>query len=111
MSDTTGTPTGGAAGDQPATPDFETWIADSVNAEFTKKIRNEAAANRIKASHAEREVTKRFAEAVGVEYDPAAPPSIEDLLGKWGKAPEELKAARIEARNLNLALGLEKAFN
>lgn len=98
-------PPGGAA-----KPTFEEWIAEPINSEYTARIRQEAATNRVKAKTAEAEVTKRFAEAVGVEYDPTTPPSIEDLVGKMGKLPEELKAARGRERGLQLDLHLEKAF-
>lgn len=70
-------PAPGAAA--PQKPTFEQWIADPTNAEFTKKLRDEAASNRIKANKAGLEALRPLADMMGVELpageqqnDPAA---------------------------------------
>jgi hypothetical protein len=80
--------TGGAApppgAAPPAQPDFDAWIAQPINAEFTKKIRTEAATNRVKAKAAE------------------------ELLGTLPKALEE---AKVEARAQKLRASLSETFH
>jgi hypothetical protein len=76
---------------------YEEWIADPVNAEFTKALRKEAAENRVKAQTATKasEATFReLAKSLGVEIpggDPLDPAKLTEELSKTRRENLELK--------------------
>ena len=57
----TNAPPADDAGDPPV-PTYEQWLADPTNAEFTRKLRNEAASYRVRANHTESELGKKLKE-------------------------------------------------
>jgi hypothetical protein len=91
---------------QEGKPSFEEWMADPVNAEFTKALRKEAADNRVKAQTATKtaEATLReLAKSLGVEVpggDPLDP----------SKLSEELAKTRRENLDLKVGSALDAAF-
>jgi hypothetical protein len=88
------------------TPTFEEWVADPVNAEFTKALRKEAADNRVKAQTATKTAEATFrelAKSLGVEIpggDPLDP----------AKLSEELAKTRRENLDLKVGSALDAAF-
>jgi predicted component of type VI protein secretion system len=76
---------------------FEEWMADPVNAEFTKALRKEAADNRIKAQTSTKAAETTFrelAKALGIEIpggDPLDPAKLTEELSKTRRENLELK--------------------
>jgi len=78
-------------------PTFEEWVADPVNAEFTKALRKEAADNRVKAQTATKTAETTFrelAKSLGIEIpggDPLDPSKLSEELAKTRRENLELK--------------------
>jgi hypothetical protein len=108
------TPTGGAGGAAPPQPRDWSQPQPEAGPALEKELadaRKEAAAYRQAQRGQLAEGLKKLAGVVGHEFDPASPPTIDQLIAQVGKLPEDLKAARDQVRSQTLRASLSEKFH